>query len=476
MRFRVQPGLSAWLALSLSLAVAGVLNAAAPPLVLPVIMNSARPSTPPPSGQPVNFALGPGHADLTAHQVVRAANDRVYVVAGRMGSNIVTLYASTIALPISVANFASVTMTTVDGRDVMMVTTAYSTQNTTLIPVFVQTTGGALYLHVFDTGSNTFRAGLQVATGLPVFRDDDLYLGTVGSSVVADSTGRFHAAYWTGTQATNQPTFNAAIQYCSFTYNAAANTFSGCSPTAVTTSTGVNTHPVLAVAPNDGSVTVAWLQGFDSSAQIVARTKPAGGGFGSLQVVSTQMPWTGRSTGNLPQNRHYNEIDVDQGPGLVIDNSGTRHLVYIADEESIPGTQAIDYGRIVYAAQASGASTWSATALPNFSHDPAVYVAPNGEVLILGHGWDKSGASAVPECRTGRSMCYMRKPPGGAWSQQLLVANFVGDQSYDGSSSVKWSPSGMQRPELFEFAFYSIRESTGQYQNPTVHYGRIAAP
>ncbi len=476
MRCWVRIGVRVGLALSLGLAVVGMLYAAAPPLFLPLIMNSAPAVTPPAAGQPVSFALGPGHADVTAHQVVRATNDRVYVVAGRMGSNVVTLYASTIALPTSVANFTSASTTTVDGRDAMMVTAAYSTQNTTLIPVFVQTTGGALYLHVFDTGSNTFRAGLQVATGLPVFRDDDLYLGTVGSSVMADSTGRFHAAYWTGTQATNQPTFDAAIQYCSFTYNAAANTLSGCSPTAVTTGTGVNTHPVVAVAPNDGSVTVAWLQGFDSSAQIVARTKPASGGFGSLQVVSTQAPWTGRSTGNLPQNRHYNEIDVDQGPGLVIDNSGTRHLTYIASEEPISGTQATDYGRIVYATQAPGATTWSVTALPNFSHDPSVYVAPNGEVLILGHGWDKSAASAVPECRTGRAMCYLRKPPGGAWSQQLLVANFVGDQSYDGSSSVKWSPSGMQRPELFEFAFYSIRESTGQYQNPTVHYGRIAAP
>ncbi len=52
------------------------------------------------------------------------------------------------------------------------------------------------------------------------------------------------------------------------------------------------------------------------------------------------------------------------------------------------------------------------------------------------------------------------------------LAQYSGDLSYDGSPSAKWSAVGHYRPETIEFAFFSIRDSTG-YFAPTLHYGRL---
>lgn len=416
---------------------------------LPTPTPGAPTATPGP-GTAASFALGPGHADTAPHQIVRTADDRLVLFAGKMATNVVRVYRqTTTGLPVAGTEFTPGATLTAPAGNVIAVEAA--TTGTGLIYVIYNTSTGGVYLQVYEVATDQFRAALTLATDGGQVNGTSLYAGTQGLSAAVDLTGALHVAYWkTGFRVT----------HCAYTYT--NNQVTTCSPSAVDDGSQQASHPVVAVSPADGSLTVAWQSdpaangGLNS--RVLARRRATNGTWGAVETVSAVGPYYGRGSNG-------NEINVDTGPGLVIGTDGVRHLVFNQHFDSTG-----DYGRVIYVRDAG--SGWATTSLDWYSHASTIALGAAGRVTIIGHGGPQS-TSAVEACKNNRNMCYANLPAGGSWSQAQLVVAYTGDQSYDGSPSAKWSAVGLRRPEAIEFVFFSINDSTGQYYNPTLHYGRV---
>src|SRR5947208_7411307 len=97
------------------------------------------------------------------------------------------------------------------------------------------------------------------------------------------------------------------------------------------------------------------LSEFTNPAKILARSRTAAGVWGNEETVSNASVWFSTNFG----------INVDQGPSLVIDSAGTKHLSYIQNYDSTN-----NYGRVHYVRRAINDAAWTDTALSTYSHDP----------------------------------------------------------------------------------------------------------
>lgn len=425
---------------------------AATPLYLPSVMRAgAAPTSSIPITGQVVFAIGPsgspnprpgGGVDNIPHQIVRAANDRLYVFSAAQDSPLISVYVSKGNAPASSADFnAPVSVT--ESEIPLSVDAAYD--GGSVIFALVNTDAGKLKVYPFDVAQNAFKPAITLATGNPT-PPAGLYIGTQGVSGMVDKNGVLQIAFWA---AGNQ------IRHRAYTYSAAANSLTLVGAETRLDTAGSANHPALVVSPLDNSITVAWVwekpSGNTIVGTILARTRSAAGTWGSVETVSTADAWTSTDNG----------INIDQGPVLVVGADGTRHLVYMQDFDNTG-----QYGRLHYVAK-TGAS-WSDTALSFYSHAPALGITSAGTLYLFGHGHPKNPAGP---CLNMDDMCYMTKPSGGSWGAlQMLQAHF-GTQTFDSSPSVKWSATGWNRPELLEVIFFGI--ANFNYTLPTLYYARL---
>jgi len=407
----------------------------------PVNTATAAPSsTPPPpsptavSGVPVFFPIGVGESDVVPHQIVRAANDRLYVFAGEEYSDLIRAYWTGAAgLPNSSAAFNGAASVSVPAVPISVDAVGDGGQ---FIHVLANLNNGELRDYPFNINSGTFGAPAVLASGGPTLVGD--YIGSSGLSAMLDRAGTLHLAYWAA---------GGHILYRAYSVNTSSGGLSLTSgPTQVDTA-GLADHPALAVSPADGSLTVAWVSQAGLPAQVLARTRSSGGAWGAVQTVSTAPVWTSINFG----------LNIDQGPSLLIDGGGTRHLTYIENYDSSG-----QYGRIHYAT--STGAGWTDSALSSYSHDPALALDSAGNLTIIGHGHPSSQNTA---CTDVTIMCFIQKTSAG-WGSQQVLAMPPGGQSFDASPSVKWSVVGWNRPETVEFLFFMT-----PYSSPTLYYGRL---
>jgi hypothetical protein len=275
-----------------------------------------------------------------------------------------------------------------------------------------------------------------------------LYIGTSGVSSMMDLNGTLHVAYWRN---------DDHILHRAYTYDSASNVFTPSGDFFEVDTAGSANHPVLAVSPKDNSVTVAWVSESDSPTLIRARTRNSDGNWGDAEVASTfEFPpgvavWTSKDNG----------LNIDQGPSLVIDSNGTRHMVYIESFNAAIG----DYGRVHYVTDSG--SGWVDEALSFLSHDPALALNASGELYIIGHGHHRNLAAEEP-CYSMGTMCYVKRKADGTWGIPASIIARTDRGSFDASPSVKWSVVGFNRPEVIEFIFFMT-----PYQNTTVYYARL---
>ncbi|MEK7325091.1 MAG: hypothetical protein AAB217_07525, partial [Chloroflexota bacterium] len=380
---------------------------------------------------PVYFSIGSGLNDVIPHQLVRANNDRLYIFAPRAqySSEIRGYYTTSAGLPNNSAAFTSITPFS-DTSNIFTLDTAYDGAN--IIHVLWRTRSGELRDRPFDITTNTYKATITLATGLPTISGD--YIGSSGLSGMFDAAGKLHVAYWS---AANHITHRA------YTYNATTDTLTLVEgPTQVDT-TGSANHPIVAVSPSDNSLTVAWVSEAANPKKILARTRSSAGSWGNVENASTSPVWTSANAG----------INIDQGPSLVIDSAGVKHLAYMENWDNTN-----NYGRIHYVRD--GGSGWTDQMLTYYTHGPAVALNGAGEVYILGHGY-----SLNPSCTSITNICTIKRNGDGTWGAPQLFANVP---SSDASISIKWSAIGFNRPETIEFLFFS-----GAYTSPTLYYARL---
>ncbi|MEK7165209.1 MAG: hypothetical protein AAB874_00170 [Patescibacteria group bacterium] len=409
---------------------------------------SPTPSTLPSSSSvvhtPVWIEVSTGFTDVTSRQIVRAKNDRVYIFGGQAEtSRVLKAYWTTNSgLPTTSNNFNGTTQVT-DPNMVVQTDAAYDGNSTIFVSVYTQTTTNSatvLRIYPFDISSNTFKTPLTIDAGalsLPP-SGSPYYLGSGGVSGMFDKTGIFHIAYWSS---------GNNISHRAYTYNVSTNTLILISGPTQINILGPANHPHLAISPLDNSVTIAWLSQA-ATPQILARTKLVGSNWGSIQTVSNAPVWTSNNFGK----------NVDQGPSMVIDSTGVKHLTYMGNDS---------YGHIHYATSNGG--SWTDVALPAYSHDPAITLDANGTLYIFGHGHSLS-TTQDNGCKSDRNMCFLKKPAGESWSPQTLFAAQQTQGHFDASPSVKWSVVGWHRPEYAEFVWFRV--NGGSYANTTIMYGR----
>jgi len=437
------------------------------------LQNSTAPQptpTPPPTIPPVNppeaanpqinsFSVGqPGFTDVVPHQIVRTSGDKLYIFAAEKQSqllpniNLKAYWTTSTGIPTSTGQFAGSATVNV-GVNLISVVPAYDGGN--IVHVLVNLNGtspnfGKLLIYPFNVSTNTFNSPITiVSSGNPAVSGD--YIGSSGVSAMVDTGGTLHVAYWSS---------GNHIIYRAYSYNSGSNVYSSVSgPTQLDGSSDKSNHPSVAISPQDGSITVAWVSETSVPRQILAKARPANGNWSSLQTVSTSPVWFSTNFG----------INIDQGPSIVIDSSGVKHLTYIQNFDATG-----DYGKLHYVTNSG--SGWVDNTLSIYTHDPALAINSSGELYILGHGHPKNPANTISQCRTGnaseKNMCVIKKNSDGTWTSSSLVLAATGNLNFDASPSVKWGVVGFNRPETIEFLFFSANNDS--YNNTTIFYGNIA--
>jgi hypothetical protein len=386
------------------------------------------------AGSPVFFPVGPGYSDVVPHQILRANNDRLYLFAAQPHSTTIrTYWTSAAGLPNSQADFDS-SATVTAGADPISVEAVGDGGH--FVHVLSNLNNGELRDYPFNLNTGAFGSSVLLVSGDPTITGD--YIGSSGLSAMLDLSNTLQLAYWS---AGNHITYRAY----SVDTTTGALTLNG-GPTQVDTGGSAN-HPSVAVSPLDNSLTVAWVSQTTSTAQILARSRTSSGAWGNIESVSAAPVWTSVNFG----------LNIDQGPSLLIDSSGTQHLTYIENFDSTG-----DYGHIHYVVNIG--SGWVDTALDSYSHDPALALNSAGDLYIIGHGHPQSKNTV---CTTTDDMCTIKKS-GASWGSQKLFAAPPSGQSFDSSPSVKWSVVGLNRPETIEFLFFMT-----PYASPTLYYARL---
>ena len=385
------------------------------------------------------FSMGMGWADVIPHQIVRTTDDRLYFF-GLKGDSSTTLEAywtAATGLPNSASDFSGSLQVDYSAA---IISTAAVYDGSHTIHVLTNDQSGKIIDRPFDTSTNMFKTAeiLDTTGGTLV----GYYVGTSGIAGMMDQGSVMHIVYWS---ASNH------IIYRSYSYNLAQDAMvlqEG--PTQLDASGSAN-HPALAISPQDGSVTVAWVSQASIPAQIIARTKKSGT-WGSIETVSSAGVWTSTNEG----------INIDQGPSLIIGSDGTKYLAYIEDWRL---TAPFDYGRVHFVS--NNGSGWTDQYIGSYSHDPALAINSSGQIYILGHGYPLNS-----ECTSLLDLCVYKRNSDGTWATPQVLLAYQGTQSFDSASSVKWSVVGYNRPETIEFFFSDVGPG---YDNPVLYYGRIAA-
>ncbi len=419
-------------------------SAVASPTSTPTPVVSPTPSATPQSIQPGYFKIGPGFTDVIPHQLIRTSTDKVYLFAGTgvNSASITAYWTGNPGVPSSKANFTGSVILNVPANPIST-DAVYDGDST--VHVLANLADGRLYDYPFDLQSNTFKAPKLISSNNPV--RTSLYPGTAGVSGMMSLDGTLNIAYWSN---------GNHITYVSYTYDKTSDTLTlKQGPTQLDTA-GSASHPVLAVSPADGSITVAWISEATTPHHILAKTKSAST-WGAIELVSNAAVnvWTYLDpTGGL---------SVDQGPSLIATLDGKKHLTYIEDADST-GT----YGHTHYVVYTSQ-SGWLDSAMSYYTHDPALATNNNSDVYIFGHGMY---LDSTP-CTSPDVICLLKKNADGSWGAPQLFATPPSGETFDSSVSSKWSVVGWNRPALIEVAFFSGQ--TSNYWDMHVYYGTIGS-
>ena len=381
------------------------------------------------------FSMGMGGTDVIPHQLVRTNTDHLYIFVNQQSSAVLRVYRTTgTGIPENASAFAAPIQLT-EISNLISVDAVYD--GGSIVHVLINMQNGHIKDYPFNVATNAFNAPITLATN-GGYVSSGLYVGTSGMAGMVDLNGKLQVTYWKN---------DNHIFHRAYTYNSAINTLTPAGDFVQVDTAGGANHPAVAISPFNNSLTVAWVSQVDNPPKIRTRTRTSDGTWSSVQNASSAAVWTSTDNG----------INIDQGPSLVIDMSGTKHLTYIQSFDGSVG----DYGRIHYVTD--NGSGWVDEALNAFTHDPALALNSTGEVYIIGHGHPKN-----PTCLSMLDMCTIKKSTTGTWGTPQLFALHPNGSSFDSSPSVKWSVVGFNRPDVIEFVFFKT-----PYDSPVLYYGQI---
>ncbi len=271
--------------------------------------------------------------------------------------------------------------------------------------------GGGVFVATFDTHANQWSSPTLLQLENYQFAQ-----GGEGVSLALDAAGLPHIAW----------NFRDSADYVHVVY---AHGLSGGGFTAplqlddYTLAAGHGAlHPAIAFAP-DGSLVVAWLDGFgsyDSNGTIHVRTRDPSGTWSASVEIPDQA-----------------ETTVDNGPSLMVTSDGVRHVAFV---------NYTDTARYWYSADGI---TWHGDQQPpaQQTHDPSLGPDGSGGLYMYGHGTPEPTIEG-----TGLNLYRFHKPAGAtAWGP--FTQYVTGD--YDCSISTRWAQFFQNYPATPDAVYWS---------------------
>jgi hypothetical protein len=371
-----------------------------------------------------NILVGPGFTDVSPHQIVRTAADRLYAVVPTCDA-----YPAcpNNTLRVFKANQAG-TPTSFTEQDVAhrppagVGSSAIALDGANNIHIVWNDRNGALNYRTFATATDRWSATTTIAaTNWTNFGQGD-----EGVALALDAAGIPHVAF---------TAIAANIRRVAYVDKIGG---SWSTPMLVDDAPfGTNQgalHPTLAFYPN-GNLLLAWLVGsfnYTPDGAIFFRTRDhlsASWGTRTTIVGDTLM------------------TTIDNGPSLLITADGTAHVAFLNAGMAANGNgSAGNYIHYYF----NGGGGWVANhpgGGMQISHDPSLGPGMNGSVRIYSHGWQGG-----PIDGHGNDLYYFegsgRAAPWGAWT--LFVTG-----SYDSSVTTRWAQFFQAHAEELDIAYWA---------------------
>jgi hypothetical protein len=366
--------------------------------------------------------VGSGYVENTARQVIRTADDRVYIFAAddtghRLGTGpgIVRAWkASTTGIPtdfseVDAANHPVAAGGT--GNVIVSVDVRLDRSGIAQV-IYVDETNGNLFYRTFSTLTDTWGSASVIATG--VYHNFYLIKRSRNSAAMTlDSADNLHVVYDSGT----------TLSYI----NRVSGTWSA--PVTIATSSDL-THPMIACdAANN--LYVSYLDNAVPAVKFVKR--PAGSAWLSPETVDASETQT-NDTG-------------DQGPSLVVTQSGRPYILWISPGPSV-------FIRIKYRSATGWVSDNPATNL--YSHAPQIWAQNDDVYAFLGHD---------DHIRFG----YDYHLAGQPWAPYASLTSTT-DGTLDGSADVRWDPPRDNNPGVIDAAFFDENKNDDSQYIAQLYY------
>jgi uncharacterized protein DUF4082/Big-like domain-containing protein len=366
--------------------------------------------------------IGPGLVDTSVREIVRTANDVVYVfladdTAERTdsGPGVIRAWkANQAGLPTGFAEVDGAGRPSSTGAThVLGAPDVRLDRNGVAHLLYANEADATLVYQTFSTVTDRWGPAQVVATGVTVPSDQVIKRSETAYALALDSNDEPQIVYMAGGSV--------------FYRGEAAGVWS--SVTAIATGSKP-IHPSAAIDAS-GAFHVAWLDD-GVSPTIDYALRSADGTWSSDEVVAS---------GDVLSNANH-----DQGPSLVVNSSNTPYVLY---DSANPASAA----RVKYRTS----SGWVLDGPPYdlYNHAPALYSQNNDIYLFVGHDSDINYG-------------YAYHMSGSDWSAYMKLTS----DPADGSASVRWDPARDNDPGLIDTTFYD-ENSTGTGFIPLAYYMAI---
>ena len=432
-----------------------------------VVSNAAPPASPTPSPAATSqgVLVGNGFVDASDRQVVRTANNVVYVIVadddscqgGGSGSihvskgvgaqpgnpNVPTSFVEQDAAhrPVS----ASTTDCTYRGASMVESPDSRLDSAGIIHTVYVDGQTGNVYYQTFSTLTDLWGVRVVIGTGARV-GDGSSWPRSGQVALSLDAHDVPHVAYVSsGTSNTLRYTDRVGGSWSS--------------PVAVASGTNLM-HPTMVTAL-DGTLHLAWLSNSLAAHSDIYYSHYVGGNWTTPELVSS-------GDANVLSNG-----DSDQGPGITVDPSGLPQVIFLDGGVSASN----DYVRMRYR---TAAGVWTDNTPPGgsggasnpagtwFAHTPQNYTAANGgNFVFLGHDKNIEFGYQYQLGGTGTNWgTYATLDP------QRSSAPAAGDtcaRGTDGSASIRFDPLRDNNPGIIDVLYFDEQDDS----DCAHHHGRV---